>query len=128
MSLHARRALALVLIAASACDPVATAPTAAATADVSVRPEGSPLRPSALADDGGMTLRLPWPGTSREDVLASAPECGTMAPLRAQERDRGVDLVTPCELPPGCEMRDYGEVPSRTYRWTPREGLRRVDR
>lgn len=53
---------------------------------------------------------------------------GTMAPLRADVRDGGVDFVTPCELPPGCEMRDYGEVPSRTYRWTQRDGLVEVDR
>lgn len=49
---------------------------------------------------------------------------GVYAPLRTTVRDGGVDLSTVCELPPGCEHREYGEAPMREYRWTPRGGLR----
>lgn len=46
------------------------------------------------------------------------------APLSAVVRDGGVDISTSCDLPPGCEHREYEqEVPSRDYRWTPTEGL-----
>ena len=45
------------------------------------------------------------------------------APLRAEVRDGGIDFSTVCDLPPGCEHREYGEVPSREYRWTPALGI-----
>ena len=48
---------------------------------------------------------------------------GATATLRAEVRDGGVDFSTVCDLPAGCEQRDYGEVPERAYRWTPGRGL-----
>jgi len=47
----------------------------------------------------------------------------TATGFSAEVSDGGVDFDTVCDLPPGCEHRDYGEVPSRAYRWTPARGL-----
>lgn len=72
-------------------------------------------------------------GGGAVDVVRYDPEVGAAlelrlsisatAPLRVEVRDGGVDFATVCEVPPGCEHRDYRGAPLREYRWTPSGGL-----
>lgn len=98
---------------------------------------GDGIHHRAEAIGGGhVLLTSDAEGTGAVQIVRYDPERGAevelelsispYAPLRAEVRDGGVDLSTPCALPPGCEMREYGEVPSRAYRWTPARGLFRV--
>jgi len=94
--------------------------------------DGIHHRATAIGD-GWVLLTSDAEGTGAIEIVRYDPDRGervalslslsSMAPLHAEARDGGVDFTTVCELPPGCEHREYGEVPARRYRWTPASGL-----
>jgi hypothetical protein len=49
------------------------------------------------------------------------------AGVRHERFPGGLRFRTPCALPPGCEFHSYDGQPERTYQWTPRGGLVRID-
>ena len=76
-------------------------------------------------DEGGGAAEIVRydPARGIEEVCLSLSISAT-AWFNAVVRDGGVDFSTVCDLPPGCEHREYDqEVPNREYRWTPTEGL-----
>lgn len=95
---------------------------------------GDGIHHRATAIGGGhVLLTSDAEGTGAVEIVRYDPDRGAevelrlsispMAPLRAEVRDGGVDFATVCELPPGCGWQEYGERPTRRYRWTAEDGL-----
>lgn len=79
------------------------------------------LLTSTSEGGGTMSFERYDPAVGTERVL----ELGLSAfAVIETQVDRGaVVLTTPCELPRGCEARDYGRRPWKRWRWTPQQGL-----